>query len=91
MLYSSDERHNFIEEAEFLSTQSPDSKYHSINLEIYKPRTMFTKIKNTSLIDKRYDHKIPKVDGPAPGLYNVENSIVKTQWVTRKPPVDKQR
>jgi hypothetical protein len=52
---------------------------------------MFTKIKNTSAVDKRWEHKIPKEDGPAPGLYQVEEAVVKTQWVTRKPPVDKQR
>ncbi len=41
--------------------------------------------------DQRSSHKIAKVDGPAPGLYNMEDSIKKTQWVSRKPPVDKQR
>lgn len=90
-MYSTDDRNGFIEESEFHSIQTPDAKYESINLEKYKPRTMFTKIKNTSAVDKRYDHKIPKEDGPAPGLYNVEDAIKKTQWVTRKLPVDKQR
>jgi hypothetical protein len=41
--------------------------------------------------DDRFSHKIAKVDGPAPGLYDIENSMRKTQWVSRKPPVDKQR
>lgn len=42
--------------------------------------------------DHRSEHKIHKAkEGPAPGLYNIENSLVKTQWITRKPPVDKQR
>jgi hypothetical protein len=76
--FSSDERNGFIEESQYLSMQSPDAKYESINLETYKPRTMFTKIKDTSKVDKRYDHKIPKEDGPAPGLYNIEDAIKKT-------------
>jgi hypothetical protein len=41
--------------------------------------------------DDRHSHKISKIDGPAPGLYDIETSMRKTQWVSRKPPVDKQR
>jgi hypothetical protein len=41
--------------------------------------------------DDRHSHKISKVDGPAPGHYDIETSMRKTQWVSRKPPVDKQR
>jgi hypothetical protein len=39
--------------------------------------------------DQRFSHKIPKVEGPAPGFYNIEDAFTKTQWITRKPPVDK--
>ena len=28
--------------------------------------------------DQRSEHKVKKQDGPAPGLYNVENSLIKT-------------
>lgn len=41
--------------------------------------------------DQRSNHKILKISGPAPGLYNVEEAFKKTQWITRKPPIDKQR
>lgn len=57
--------------------QTPTAKYESINLEKYKPRTMITKIVKTEK-DQRTEYKIAKKDGPAPGLYNVENSLVKT-------------
>lgn len=52
---------------------------------------MKTKFKTTDKVENRTEYKIPKKDGPAPGLYEIEESMRKTQWVTRKPPVDKQR
>lgn len=51
---------------------------------------MFTRIIKSDK-EPRSEHKIAKIDGPAPGLYNVENSLMKTQWINRKPPIDKQK
>ena len=59
--------------------------------DTYKSRTLFTKIIVTEKGDKRSEHKIAKVDGPAPGLYNVEESLRKTQWINKKPANDKQK
>ena len=64
--------------------------YFNFYQEFYKNRTLKTKIVKDDK-DQRFSHKIPKVDGPAPGLYNIEDAFTKTQWVTRKPPVDKQK
>jgi hypothetical protein len=38
---------------------------------------MTTKIYKNDKED-RHSHKIAKVDGPAPGLYDIENSVKKT-------------
>jgi hypothetical protein len=46
---------------------------------------------NTDKTDKRTEYKIPKKDGPAPGLYNIEDAIVRTQWINHKPAMDKQK
>ncbi len=33
--------------------------------------------------------KLEKKEGPAPGSYNIEESITKTQWINKKAVVDK--
>lgn len=35
--------------------------------------------------------KIEKKDGPAPGTYKIEEAFMKTQWVSKKPAVDKSK
>ena len=52
---------------------------------------LYTKILQSEKPDPRYEHRIAKVNGPAPGKYNVEESLTKTQWISKKPALDKQR
>jgi hypothetical protein len=41
--------------------------------------------------DAKKPNRIEKIDGPAPGSYNVEESMNKTQWITRKIVLDKSK
>jgi len=91
-LYSTDERNCFIEEAEYLSTKTPSAIYEPVKFDVIRSRSLITRFLKT---DKEKEqakhplHKVHKKDGPAPGTYNIENSFEKTQWITKKPPVDK--
>jgi hypothetical protein len=52
----------------------------------YKERTKVTKIHAAK---KTRFEKVEKKDGPAPGTYKIEEAFTKTQWVNKKPPIDK--